>query len=133
MRRQDRRLDAADWLAKYARPTPRRPWTPTSTADVVWVPCRVLDVSPDGAGLVVDADFRVGDRIVIELAPPENPKHVVVLAGEIRDTTEHASGGRRVGIRFSPAARRDTAFFARTYEAARAAQQPTASGPPGDD
>jgi hypothetical protein len=70
----------------------------------VWVPCRVLDMSLDGAALELFAcahDEPLDGRVVV-VSPhtDEGERSGVHLRGEIRDAGPGEEGGLRVEIKF---------------------------------
>jgi len=80
-----------DWTTKYMLEGFR---------DVRWRPCRVLDVSRDGAGLIL-GETNVPEvrahRIIIEV---EVPPATLRLCGDVRHAAADGDGNVRVGVQF---------------------------------
>ena len=65
-----------------------------------WYRCHVVDISLDGAGLVlVDETALPLHSVVVELQPPSHPDGIA-LKGDVRHSSLTAAGRRRIGIQF---------------------------------
>jgi hypothetical protein len=88
-------LRAAGWLASYRF---------EDDPDVGEGPCRLLDVSSDGAGIEAFGDTPVnpvGHRLSIDVRGGSEGAISVRLAGSVRAVSLGPSGGVRLGIEYA--------------------------------
>jgi hypothetical protein len=83
----------AGWFGKYML---------EERADGRWDPCRVIDVSPGGAGLeLLGVPATIGDALVVELQTPTVEVVGPALRAEVRHVSQGYEGGPVVGIEFT--------------------------------
>ena len=90
MRQDDRRARReVRWPARY-RPE----------LDSTWTPCRVIDVSLDGAALALPAGAVAPTGVVIIEVLLTDHRARISLRAEVRNTALTAEGFERVGVKF---------------------------------
>jgi c-di-GMP-binding flagellar brake protein YcgR len=78
-----------DWDARYRFP-----------GGLSWYRCHVVDISLDGAGLVLVDDTALPlHSLVVDLQLPNNPDRIA-LRGAVRHSSVTTEGRRRIGIQF---------------------------------
>jgi hypothetical protein len=111
-----------DPTAAAVAKTPRAPMTPTDrrafpryeapptwaaryleqgSSDLGWRDCRVLDISRGGAALEIAPHDSVEGIVALELYAFGDAPRNIAVSGEVRHSTQLASGAKRIGLEFT--------------------------------
>ena len=89
---------------QHSRTEVRSPTRFRAEFDSTWTPCRVIDISSDGAALALPAGAPAPTGVVIVEVLLTDDRARISLRAEVRNNVQTPQGFERVGVKFvSPA------------------------------
>jgi hypothetical protein len=108
-RRRTKRHEV-EWTARYSAGSPG-----------AWYPCKALDVSEAGAGLILfGAPIPIGGSLTLEVQVDDGTAHSILLHATVTNATPCPDGAERVGVEFAPLTRFEVLILTLLIERAAA-------------